>query len=103
MLTLDEQERQALEQFVSALEHEQFDAPPTVDRPRLSRGTDGRIIVPVTLPSDTPDLHMAMLMAHKAEQLYKQTGCRFVLAQKPARDAQGRTYVWAEGAWQNLP
>ena len=103
MTTLDEHERQALDQFVSALEHEQFESRPTVDRSHLSRGTDGQIVVPVAVPSDKPDLHMAMLMARKADQIYKQTGCRFVLAQKPARDPKGHAYVWAEGAWQNLP
>ena len=102
MLTLDEQERQALDQFVAMLERERFDAPSAVDRSGLARGPEGQIVVPVTIQAERPDPHMAMLMARKAEQLYKQTGCRFILAQKPARDPQGRAYVWADGAWQSI-
>ena len=103
MTTLDEHERQALDQFVTALEHEQFESRPTLDRSHLSRGTEGQIVVPVAVPSDKPDLHLAMLMARKADQLYKQTGCRFVLAQKPARDPKSHAYVWAEGVWRTFP
>lgn len=103
MITLDEHERQALDQFVSSLEHERFESRPAVDRPHLSRGTEGQIVVPVAVPSDKPDLHMAMLMARKADQLYKQTGCRFVLAQKPAQDPKHGAYIWADGGWRSLP
>jgi hypothetical protein len=103
MITLDEHEQQALDQFVTALEHERFESHPMVDRSHLSRGAEGQIVVPVAVPSDKPDLHLAMLMIRKAEQLYKQTGCRFVLAQKPAQDPRRGAYIWADSAWRALP
>lgn len=103
MITLDEQEQQALGRFVRLLEQERFEPKPAAELQRVSRGTEGQIVVPVAVPSDKPDLHIAMLMARKAAQLYKQTGCRFVLAQKPAQDPNGNTYVWADGGWRSLP
>lgn len=103
MIELDAQEEQALARFISLLEHERFEAQPAVDRHQVSRGLEGQIIVPVAVPAEKPDIHMAMLMARKAEQLYRQTGCRFVLAQQPTRDPKRGTYVWVDGAWRQLP
>jgi hypothetical protein len=102
MTVLDEHERRALSQFLDLMEEAAFEPRPQVDRQRIFRGPDGQIIVPVTLPAQEPSLHTAMLMAKKAEQVCKQTGCRFVLAQRLEKDPKGRTYVWADGAWQVL-
>lgn len=38
-------------------------------------------------------------MEDKAEQLYKQSGCRFDFVQLLEGDPEGRSYIWAEGAW----
>ncbi|MBM4121244.1 MAG: hypothetical protein FJ249_01450 [Nitrospira sp.] len=102
MTALDEHERLALDQFLGLMEEASFEPRPQVDQRRIFRSPDGQIIVPVTLSAQEPSLHMAMLMAKKAEQLCKQSGCRFVLAQRPEKDPKGRTYVWADEAWQTL-
>jgi hypothetical protein len=57
----------------------------------------------VTVSGKSPDAHLAMLMEHKAEQLYKQSGSRFVLVQHLETDADWRSYVWADGLWQTVP
>jgi hypothetical protein len=49
------------------------------------------------------DVHLAMLMEHKAEQLYKQSGCRFVLLQQLETDPKRRSFVWGDGIWQTVP
>ena len=100
---LDDHELLALDQFIHLLEQERFESQPKPDRMCVSRGPEGQLIVPVTLPADKPDHHLAMLMARKADQLYKQTGCRFILAQKPDQDPKHGSYVWADGAWRSLP
>ncbi|MBI4400260.1 MAG: hypothetical protein HY581_01340 [Nitrospirae bacterium] len=103
MTALDEHERRALGQLVHLMEKESFESRPTVDERHVFRGPEGQIIVPVTLDAEKPSLPLAMLMAQKAEHLYKQTGCRFVLAQCPGKDPQKRMYLWAEGTWRLLP
>ncbi|MEK9140528.1 MAG: hypothetical protein AAB308_05695 [Nitrospirota bacterium] len=69
---------------------------------RIFRGAEGRIFVPVVISAATPDAHLAMLMEHKAEHLYKQSGCRFVLLQQLETDPQRHSYVWAEGTWKTV-
>lgn len=95
---LDEQERLALEHFLKLLKEEQFSHHPVVERQCLARRFEGQILVRVTVKGTRPDLHMAMLTAHKAEQIYKQTGCRFLLLQKPDSYPDRRPFMWADGA-----
>jgi hypothetical protein len=103
MAVLDEHESLALGQFLRLLAEESFEPRPEVESGRILRGPEGQIIVSVALNAEAPSLSLAMLMAEKAEHLYKQTGCRFILAQRPEKDPQKRLYLWAEGAWQSLP
>jgi len=100
---LDDHELAALQRFIGWLREETHPSVPKVDTHRIFRGLDGQIFVPMTVSGTAPDPHLAMLMAHKAELLYKQTGCRFVLVQRLEGDPEGRSYVWAEGAWQTVP
>lgn len=100
---LDAHELAALQRFIMSLHEEPHPSNPKVDMPRIYRGLEGQIFVPVTVSGTTPDAHLAMLMGHKAEQLYKQSGCRFVLVQRLEGDPEGRSYVWGEGRWQTVP
>lgn len=100
MIDLDERERAALQQFIRYLQEERFDGVPTVDEGSVVRQMDGQILVPVSLATQEPNLHLALLMARKADHVYKQTGCRFLLAQRPLQDPKQSRYVWADGAWQ---
>lgn len=100
--TLDAREEQALARFIALLQEEQFGVEAKPDRSRLTRGPEGQIILPVLVGAATPSLSMSLLMGQKAEHLYKQTTCRFVLAQRPEKDPQGRTYVWDATAWRSL-
>jgi hypothetical protein len=102
MMVLDRQERAALNQFGGIVRENWLESPPTVEMDDIFRGPEGQIIVPVTIGASEPSPSFAMLMAHKAEHLYKQTGCRFVLAQRLDRDPKKLMYVWAEGAWRAL-
>jgi hypothetical protein len=99
MVPLDEHEHIALGRFLRLLEEEDLEPRPHPDAGGIVRGREGEIIVPVTINAEEPSVHVAMLMAHKAAQLYRQTGCRLVLAQCPQRDPKKATYVWTEGAW----
>jgi hypothetical protein len=100
---LDEHELSALQRFIVWLRDAAYLSDPKVEMHRIFRGLEGQIFVPVTMAGAMPDAHLAMLMAHKAELLYKQSGCRFVLVQRPAGDPEGRSYVWGEGTWQTVP
>ncbi len=100
--TLDAREEQTLARFLTLLKEEQFGHEAKPDRSRITRGPEGQIIVPVALDAATPSLSMSLLMGQKAEHLYKQTTCRFVLAQRPEKDPQGQTYVWDGTAWRSL-
>jgi len=100
---LDEHEMAALQRFVVALRHEPHPSDPHVEMDHIFRGPEGQIFVPVKLSGAHPDAHLALLMEHKAEQLYKQSGSRFVLLQRLAGDPERRSYVWANGAWQTVP
>jgi hypothetical protein len=100
---LDQHELAALQRFMVALHEEPHGSNPRVDMTQVFRGLEGQIFVPVTVSGATPDAHLAMLMGHKAEQLYKQSGCRFVLLQRLEADLHRQSYVWAEGVWQTVP
>ena len=101
-VALDAREEQALGRFMTLLQEEQFGLEAKPDRSRIARGPEGQIIVPVLVGAATPSVSMALLMGQKAEHLYKQTTCRFVLAQRPEKDPQGRTYVWDGKGWRSL-
>ncbi len=100
---LDQHELAALQRFMVAIHEEPHPSNPKIDMSQVFRGLEGQIFVPVTVSGETPDAHLAMLMAHKAEQLYKQSGCRFVLTQRLEGDPQQHSYVWAENAWRTVP
>lgn len=99
---LDEHERRALGAFLHVLEEERFEPRPQVQEAHILRSPEGQIIVPVVLDADELSVSLALLMAHKAEHLYRQTGCRFVLAQR-LKKAEGEQYsIWADGGWKPL-
>ncbi|TKS59532.1 MAG: hypothetical protein EWM72_02100 [Nitrospira sp.] len=100
---LDQHELAVLQRYMVALHEEPHVSNPRVDVTQVFRGVEGQIFVPVTVSGATPDAHLAMLMEHKAEQLYKQSGSRFVLLQRLETDPQRQNYVWAEGSWQTVP
>lgn len=100
---LDAHELASLQRFIAAIREESQPGNPTIDVSHIFRGLEGQIYVPVTVSGKNPDAHLAMLMEHKAEQLYKQSGCRFVLLQRLESDPHRQAYVWAEGAWRTVP
>jgi len=100
---LDAHELASLQRFMVAIHEEPHPSNPKVEVTRVFRGLEGQIFVPVMVSGEGPDAHLAMLMEHKAEQLYKQSGCRFVLLQRLEADPQRRSYVWAEGTWRTVP
>jgi hypothetical protein len=100
---LDAHELASLQRFMVAIHEEPHPSDPRVDVTRVFRGLAGQIFVPVTVSGTHPDVHLAMMMGHKAEQLYKQSGCRFILVQQLETDSERRSYVWADGAWQTVP
>lgn len=97
---LDPHELAALQRFVAAIQEEVRLSVQQVEVAAVFRGAEGQIFVPVVIEAATPDAHLAMLMEHKAEQLYKQSGCRFVLLQQLETDPQRDNYVWVEGTWK---
>jgi len=97
---LDEHERRALARFLHLLEEGAADLQPQADAARAFRGPDGHIVVPVRVSGREPNMGIALLMAQKAEQVYKQTGSRFVLAQHPIQDLSNRLYIWTGEAWK---
>ncbi|MEW6246361.1 MAG: hypothetical protein AB1555_06585 [Nitrospirota bacterium] len=103
MIDLDGIERAALDRLAQLIKEEKNGTAPIIDEPRVFRRLNGEIVVPVIVQAAHPDMSLALLMAHKAEQLYRQTGCRFVPAQRPAQDPEKATYIWADGGWQTLP
>jgi hypothetical protein len=103
MVVLDQLENDALHHLMRLLQEADVSPPVTADASRLSRAKDGRIIVPVEMEAVEPSVPLALLATHKAEQVYKQTGCRFVIAQRPLQDPEHRTYVWGEDQWGTMP
>lgn len=102
MVDLDPHEQIALDHFLRLFEQERFEHNPQIDRARIVRGKEGQILLPVTVSGTAPDLHLAMLMSHKADQIYKQTGCRFVLVQRPAQAPTPYFYAWVDEAWRSM-
>ncbi len=99
---LDEHERRALSQFLRLLDEEGLDPKPEVDRAHILRGPEGQIYVPVVLDTAEPSVNLALHMAHKAEHVYKQTGSRFVIAQRLKHDPKAQYHIWLDGAWKPL-
>ncbi len=102
-MELDDLERAALDRLAQLMREEKNGPAPMIDEARVFRRLNGEIIVPVMIHASQPDLHLALLMARKAEQVYRQTGCRFVPVQRPDQDPEQATYLWTEGGWQTLP
>ena len=100
-IALDDLERGIYRRFVDVLHLSRIEPRPSLDEARLCRGPDGQIIVPVTLDAERPSLSLAMLMAHKSDYLYRHSGCRLTLTQRPLRDPDQKAYVW-NGTWQTL-
>lgn len=103
MIELDELEQSALEEFLHILEVQHFEPKPTVLTGRIHRASDDQSIVPISVTGESPSHHIALLMDHKAQQIYKQTACRFVLGQCPEKDPNPKIYVWTENQWSTLP
>lgn len=102
MIELDETERWALNELLHLMEEESFRPKPRVDENQVHRTPEGQIVVPMLLDAEHPSAHLGMLMTHKAEQISKQTACRFLLTQRPLKDPEGGTYVWTEQGWHSL-
>lgn len=102
MIELDDTERWALHELLHLMEEESFSPNPRVDENQVHRTPEGQIVVPIQLEGDHPSAHLGMLMTHKAEQISKQTACRFLLTQRPLKDPEGRIYVWTEHGWHVL-
>ena len=100
---LDTHELASLQRFVAAVQEEARQSVQKVDVTRIFRGAEGQIFVPVVIAAARPDAHLAMLVEHKAEQLYEQSGCRFILVQRLENDPQQLSHVWADGAWRTVP
>jgi hypothetical protein len=100
---LDTHELASLQRFVAAIQEDARRSVQKVEVAAVFRGAEGQIFVPVVIAAATPDAHLTMLMERKAEQLYKQSGCRFVLLQQLETDPQRYSYVWAEGTWKTTP
>jgi hypothetical protein len=100
---LDHQELAALQRFVMAVQEGPHLHKPKVEFDQVSRGPKGQIFVPVLLSGQTPNPDLAIRMGHEAEDLYKQSGCRFVLVQQLETDPERQSFVWGDGIWQNVP
>lgn len=102
-IELDAAEDEAVNEFVTVLEEQQFQPKPLLLRNRIHRTLEGTIVIPVSLKGKAPSLSLALLMAHKSEQLYKHSTCRMVLTQCPVEAPQQAMYVWGGCNWQALP
>ncbi len=100
---LDDHEKEALQHFLESIREMPPEMQPQVVEERMSRGMDGGIIVFLTVQGAEPNLSLALLAERKAEQSYKQTGCRFQLAQRAVGDPTALFYVWSGGAWKPVP
>jgi hypothetical protein len=100
---LDDHEKEALRHFLEAIRELPPELQPQEIEERVSRGMDGAIIVSLTVQGAEPNLSLALLIAQKAEQLYKQTGCRFQLAQRAVGDPTALFYIWSGGTWKPVP
>ena len=102
MIELDEVEQLALKEFLKIIADPRFQPKTAVLEKRIHRAMDGEIIVPVSVKGKGPSFTAALFTNHKAEQLSKQSNCRFVLAQCPNKDPKSGCYVWGDGEWQQL-
>ena len=102
-MELDHSEQSALEEFLRIFEEQHFESKPTVITSRIHRTPDGQIIIPISVSGESPSHHIALLMGHKIEQIYKQTACRLVLGQCPENDPNHQIYVWTDNQWFPLP
>ncbi|MGE3154849.1 MAG: hypothetical protein AB7G48_20260 [Nitrospiraceae bacterium] len=100
-VVLDELEQGVYRRFVDVMRLSTITPRPSLDEAGVRRCPDGQIIVPVTMEAERPSLSLAMLMAHKSDYLYRRSGCRFILTQRPLRDPNQKAYVW-NGAWQTV-
>ena len=79
MVVLDQMENEALHHLLRLIDEVSTPPRPQADMTRLSRGKDGHVTVPFVVDAAEPSLSWALLAAHKAEQVHKQTGCRFIV------------------------
>lgn len=100
-MALDAAERSAIRHYLDMLKKATVEPTVEIDEGHMHRGTDGRIVIPVTLDTEAPSLSLGMLMAEKSEALYRHTGCRLVIEQRPLRDPSGRRYFW-DGQWTSV-
>ena len=100
-ITFDDLERGVYRRFVDVLRLSTITPRPSLDDTGVRRCPDGQILVPVTMEAERPSLSLAMLMAHKSDYLYRHSGCRFTLTQRPLRDPDRKTYLW-NGNWQTV-
>lgn len=103
MIVLDRLENDALHHLLRVIGEAASQPRAVAHVERLSRDKDGRIVVPFELEAAEPSIPLALLAAHKAELVYRQTGCRFVVAQRPLQDPEHHTYVWGEDRWEKMP
>lgn len=102
MIDLDQQEQVALKEFLLLLEEQSFHPQLTMLQNRMFRTADGQIIIPVLVRGTTPLVSLALLMGHKADQIYKEMNCRFLLAQVLMEDPRQQLYVWEGNKWKPL-
>ena len=100
-IVMDKLERGVYRRFVDVLSLSTITPRPSLDDTGVRRCPDGQILVPVTMEAERPSLSLAMLMAHKSDYLYRHSGCRFTLTQRPLRDPDRKTYLW-NGNWQTV-
>lgn len=100
-IVLDDLEQGVYRRFVDVLRLSTITPRPSLDEAGLRRRPEGQILVPVTMDAERPSLSLAMLMAHKSDYLYRRSGCRLILTQRPLRDPAKQVYVW-NGTWQTL-
>lgn len=100
-MALDAAERSAIRRYLDTLKRARLEPTAAIEEGSIHRGADGRIVIPVTLDAEDPSLSLGMLMAEKSEALYRHTGCRLVIEQRPLRDPSGRRYFW-DGQWMSV-
>ncbi len=97
--TLDQSEQQALDEWLALLHEGAPEVQPRTDTSHAFRGSDGRIVVPVVVRGTAPSLSLALLMAQKDEQIYRQFGVRLQIAQRPDGDPKPQLHLWDGQAW----
>ncbi len=92
-MALDAAECSAIRRYFDMLKRATLEPTAESDEGHMHRGADGRMVMPVTLDAKHPSLSLGMLMAEKSDALYRRTGCRLVVGQRPLRDPSGRRYL----------